>query len=126
MARTPKPSGRKRLRDKGRPLGRRRTNFRPLRPTFLIVCEGSKTEPTYFKRFRVNKEVIALDVRGLGDNTLSLVQRTCELMQVEDYAQVWCVFDRNSFPVSYGTCCISTIMTQPHRANTTAKCSPSA
>ena len=47
MARKPKPSGRKRLSDKGRPLGRRRVNMRPLRPRFLIVCEGSKTEPSY-------------------------------------------------------------------------------
>jgi len=98
MARKPKPSGRKRLPDKGRPLGRRRVNVRPLRPRFLIVCEGSKTEPNYFRRFRVNTEVVDLEVIGLGDNTLSLVQRTCELMRQDDYAQVWCVFDRDSFP----------------------------
>jgi len=98
MARKPKPSGRKRLPDKGRPLGRRRVNVRPLRPRFLIVCEGSKTEPNYFRRFRANTEVVDLEVIGLGDNTLSLVQRTCELMRQDDYAQVWCVFDRDSFP----------------------------
>jgi len=98
MARKPKPSGRKRLPDKGRPLGSRQVNVRPLRPRFLIVCEGSKTEPNYFRRFRANTEVVDLEVIGLGDNTLSLVQRTCELMRQDDYAQVWCVFDRDSFP----------------------------
>ncbi len=98
MARKPKPSGRKRLPDKGRPLGRRQVDVRPPRPRFLIVCEGSKTEPNYFRRFRINRDVVDLEVKGLGDHTLSLVQRTCELMQQDDYAQVWCVFDRDSFP----------------------------
>ncbi len=97
MARTPKPSGQK-LPKKGKPLRGRRTNFRPIRPKFLIVCEGSKTEPNYFKRFPVNKTVLELDVRGLGDNTLSLVQRTYDLIQEDNYTQVWCVFDRDSFP----------------------------
>lgn len=94
MPRTPKPSGRK-LSDKGCSLSRRTVNTRLLRPKFLIVCEGEKTEPNYFKCFRVNKDVIALCVQGLGDNTLSLVERTCELMQQERYAQVWCVLDRD-------------------------------
>jgi len=62
------------------------------------VCEGSRTEPNYFQRFRVNTEVVDLDVVGLGNHTLSLVQCTCELMRQDNYAQVWCVFDRDSFP----------------------------
>lgn len=98
MARKSKPSGRKRLPDKGRPLERRQFNVRPPRPRFLIVCEGSKTEPNYFWHFRINIDVVDLDVIGLGDHTLSLVQRTCELMRQDDYTQVWCVFDRDSFP----------------------------
>lgn len=94
MARKPKPSGQ----DYGRQLCERRVDERLTRRKFLIVCEGAKTEPNYFKRFPVNKEVITLDVRGLGDHTLSLVERTCELMQEDVYEQVWCVLDRDSFP----------------------------
>ena len=97
MARRPKPSGRK-LPDKGKRLGRRRVNTRPLRTTFLIVCEGRKTEPNYFRRFRVKADVIELKVVGLGDNTRHLVEQTCELMDEASYSQVWCVFDRDSFP----------------------------
>lgn len=63
---------------------------------FLIVCEGEKTEPNYFRSFRVPREVI--DVRGLGDNTVRIVERAVELMAEEHYDQVWCVFDRDSFP----------------------------
>lgn len=96
MARQPKPSGRK-LPDKGQRLAGRAVNTRPMRPRFLIVCEGKQAEPNYFRRFRVNATVIDLQVIGLGNNTLSLVERTCELMREDDYAQVWCVFDRDSF-----------------------------
>ena len=95
MARRRKPSG---LPDKGRRLGSRAVNTRPLRLRFLIVCEGGKTEPNYFRRFDVNAHVVELKVEGLGDNTVSLVQQACDRMRQEDYDRVWCVFDRDSFP----------------------------
>ena len=97
MARRPKPSGRVRLPDKGRRPSPRAVDTRPLRLRFLIACEGRKTEPNYFRRFDVNANVIELILEGLGDNTLSLVQQTCDRMRQEDYDQVWCVFDRDSF-----------------------------
>ena len=95
MARRSKPSG---LPDKGRRPGPRAVDTRPLRLRFLIACEGGKTEPNYFRRFDVNAKVVELKVEGMGDNTLSLVQQTCDLVRHEDYDQVWCVFDRDSFP----------------------------
>ena len=98
MARRPKPSGRKRLPNRGRQPSPRAIATRPLRARFLIVCEGKKTEPNYFRRFRANITVIDLQVIGLGDHTLSLVERTCDLMQRDEYDQVWCAFDRDSFP----------------------------
>jgi len=99
MARKPKPSGLTygtHRQDRNAHTGRR-----ALRPQFLIVCEGSKTEPYYFEHFRVNINVKAVEVRGLGDNTLSLVKRTCEFMQAQTYEAVWCVFDRDSFPAQH-------------------------
>jgi len=75
---------------------RRRINFREVRQRFLIVCEGEKTEPNYFRSFRVPRDVV--DVRGLGDNTLNLVKKALELRRDDDYDQVWCVFDRDDFP----------------------------
>ncbi len=75
----------------------RRVNVRELRQRFLIVCEGEKTEPNYFNSFRVPGGVI--DVRGLGQNTVRLVKRAIQLMKEDDYDQVWCVFDRDIFPV---------------------------
>ncbi|HEY0154849.1 MAG TPA: RloB family protein [Longimicrobium sp.] len=74
----------------------RSVNTRPLRQRFLIVCEGEETEPNYFRGFRLGKDVM---VAGTGYNTVSLVERARELSESGDYDQVWCVFDRDSFPV---------------------------
>lgn len=74
----------------------RAVDTRELLERFLIVCEGEKTEPNYFRSFRVPREVI--DVRGLGDNTVRVVERAIELKAEGEYDQVWCVFDRDSFP----------------------------
>jgi len=72
---------------------------REIKERFLIVCEGTKTEPIYFQSFPVPKDVI--DVRGCGRNTISLVKEAVRIIQEEDndYEQVWSVFDRDSFPV---------------------------
>lgn len=76
---------------------------RTQRKWFLIVCEGTETEPNYFKSFPVNKKVINLDIQGKGLNTKSLVEKTIELKKDGEYSadnndEVWCVFDRDSFP----------------------------
>jgi hypothetical protein len=65
---------------------------------FLIVCEGERTEPNYFRAFRVPAEV-RVKIVGEGYNTLTLVERTIELANEQPYDQVWCVFDRDSIPV---------------------------
>lgn len=74
----------------------RRVNTRETYERFLIVCEGVKTEPSYFKSFRVPRDVI--DIHGIGDNTVRIVEKAIELKSKDDYDQVWCVFDRDSFP----------------------------
>lgn len=77
----------------------RQVDTKELLETFLIVCEGEKTEPLYFKSFRVPKDVI--DVHGFGYNTVTLVEKAIELSQNEEYDQVWVVFDRDSFPAQH-------------------------
>jgi len=83
--------------------GKRKSSDRPVgqvepAETFLIVCEGERTEPNYFLAFRAAGVVCRVDVRGEGYNTLSLVRKTIEYAEEESYDQVWCVFDRDSFP----------------------------
>ncbi|MHA4987690.1 RloB family protein [Cetobacterium somerae] len=92
----------------------RKEAVRDLTPyRILIVCEGEKTEPGYFKtlkdllevKFRdlvdlkkVNlKEFIEID--GSGKNTESLVRHTLRLKGQASipFGHVWCVFDKDSF-----------------------------
>lgn len=72
---------------------------------FLIVCEGEKTEPNYFKSFKnknVTSYVCEMDIHGEGRNTLGLVKecikiRENEVAKGKNYDRVWVVFDRDSF-----------------------------
>lgn len=73
----------------------RKVDTREVKKRFLIVCEGEKTEPNYFRSFRVPKNIVEIDVQGLGENPSKLVQSAKELIKEEDYDRVWCVFDRD-------------------------------
>lgn len=82
---------------------KRRIRNRAPRDRILIVCEGECTEPLYFRAFPVNKTVVDVDISGMGANTDSLVEKAAELKNEalkngDPYNQVWCVFDRDSFP----------------------------
>lgn len=81
----------------------RREGTRFIRDRILIVCEGEKTEPNYFRKFPVDIDLVEVDVQGKGANTLSLVKdavarRDDALQKGKPYNQVWCVFDRDVFP----------------------------
>lgn len=75
----------------------RKTNIRNQIPSFLIVCEGKKTEPLYFKAFHVGG-VRNVQVKGLGESTINLVRETINLKTNKDYDQVWVVFDIDDCP----------------------------
>ncbi len=70
----------------------------------LIVCEGEKTEPAYFKKFPEKPEVFdAVDVKGIGNNTIFVVNKAIELRDKaekdeEPYIEAWAVFDKDDFP----------------------------
>lgn len=67
----------------------------------LIVCEGTKTEPNYFDAFRTFNNgtmVYDIEVKGLGDNTINVVDKAIELKGKGEYDRVWAVFDKDSFP----------------------------
>lgn len=66
------------------------------KPKILIVCEGKNTEPSYFKQFKV--ATIKLVLKGIGYNTLSLVEKAEQYQQQDDYEEVWCIFDHDPKP----------------------------
>ena len=98
--RRPEGEARRRPGDRGanyRGVRNRPVGVRQLRQRFLIVCEGAKTEPSYFQGFQVPGDIEVV-VLGLGENTDSLVESAIRLSKRDNYDQVWCVFDRDSFP----------------------------
>jgi len=82
---------------KNQPLRRKSRNRGKPGKSFLIVCEGEKTEPNYFKSFKLSSATIK--VVGYGMNTRSLVEKALEIAKGDDekFDEVWCVFDRDSF-----------------------------
>ena len=79
---------------------KRKTNFRPVKETFLIVCEGLNTEPEYFNAFRLTSAKVKTVGEGLG--TMSLVREAISLREVERrkgrvYNHCWVVFDKDDY-----------------------------
>lgn len=68
---------------------------------FLIVCEGEKTEPNYFRAFpkKVGKIIYDINFDGGGISTIKVVEKAIELRNnsKQKYDRVWAVFDRDSF-----------------------------
>jgi hypothetical protein len=72
----------------------RKINFREKLPRILIVCEGEKTEPLYFKGFKITS--VRLEVEPAGAVHYSVVERAKQMREIDpDYDEVWCVFDRD-------------------------------
>ncbi len=95
-------------------MSRRKRKFRTREPApdlILIICEGEKTEPLYFKKFPITAKQVQRVVIGTGRNTLSLVRLVeQEIEKAKEKYQnewdiklknkniiVWCVFDKDSF-----------------------------
>lgn len=84
---------------------RRRENVRPKLVRFLIVCEGSKTEPQYFEAL-INKHVSTVrevHIQGEGMGTVALVDQaqairlSLERSNSMKFDRVWVVFDKDDF-----------------------------
>jgi RloB-like protein len=71
---------------------------------YLIVCEGTKTEPNYFRELlddlRVNPQIVRID-RNQGTSPDRVVRHALSLYEQDaisgdSYDAVYCVFDRDS------------------------------
>lgn len=74
----------------------RKVSVKEPRRRFLIVCEGEKTEPNYFRGFRVPGDVV-VDIHSGAGVHISVVREAINIRDSvgADYDQVWCVFDRD-------------------------------
>lgn len=72
---------------------------------FLIVCEGTKTEPNYFRAFEniLPRYSLDIEVVGTAKNTLQVIDETISRRNnsQKKYDSVWAVFDKDSFPADH-------------------------
>lgn len=84
---------------------KRQENVRERRVRFLIVCEGTRTEPHYFEALIENhtSTVREVTIEGEGRATVALVDRTVEIKRELErrnsmkFDRVWAVFDKDDF-----------------------------
>lgn len=84
---------------------KRKENVREKLVRFLIVCEGTKTEPHYFEALINNyiSTVREVTIEGEGRATVALVDRTqkikteLERKNAMSFDRVWVVFDKDDF-----------------------------
>lgn len=83
----------------------RKIDTRSKRVRFLIICEGEKTEPNYFKALIADQSSVVREVyiEGEGCATIALVNRALEIkkeLEKEngfEFDRVWVVFDKDDF-----------------------------
>ena len=88
-------------RKRGEPVFERQAPVDNRNKSFLIICEGKNTEPSYFDQFKLSTATIK--TVGIGDNTFSLVQKAIKIRIAEEekdiyYDSVWCIFDADPKP----------------------------
>lgn len=73
----------RRERKEAKAAKKRKENVREKLVRFLIVCEGTKTEPHYFEALIKNyiSTVREVTIEGKGRATVALVDRTLEIRQ---------------------------------------------
>lgn len=81
---------------------RRRRALRDSCDRVLIVCEGERTEPSYFEDLRDHYKLstVNVQIKGFGKDPRALVQeaedlQASEVKVGENYDQIYCVFDKD-------------------------------
>lgn len=89
--------------------GKRAVGTRDLKRRILVICEGTATEPNYFKvcKTHFRATLRELKVRGLGKAPSTLVHKAKGIRLQEEaktggvFDEVWCVFDRDDFGANF-------------------------
>ena len=70
----------------------RKEGSRDLIYSYLIVCEGTKSEPNYLSHFVSRRSKVI----GADRSTMKLVEETLQRRDLGSYDQVWIVFDKDN------------------------------
>ena len=93
---------------KGKQKLKRKTNQRKSYDRILIVCEGTKTEPAYFKQIKQEQRLASTNLKvlpGRGTSPLQVVEHAEKLFKegflgqnipMGNFDRVYAVFDRDS------------------------------
>lgn len=75
----------------------RKSAYRQVERTLILFCEGTKTEPNYFKKFPVLSARV--HTVGTAHNTMSLIEYGENYLAEHkgEYDEIWFVFDKDSF-----------------------------
>lgn len=80
---------------------KRKVAVRPVSVSFLIVCEGTRTEPNYFRALIKDRysAICEVTIEGEGRGTVSLIRQAIAIRDRSDkeFDRVWAVFDKDSF-----------------------------
>lgn len=79
----------------------RKSGIRNVKQSFLIITEGTNTEPEYFNAFRLTSATVR--ALGQGMSTVSLVRKALKIHEGfksrgKSFDQLWVVFDKNDNP----------------------------
>lgn len=80
---------------------KRKINHREVNEVILLVCEGEKTEPTYFKhwkkKFHQARKNLVIDIRdskdSKGTHPSNLIDFAIQEIKSNAYSKVICIFD---------------------------------
>lgn len=71
---------------------------------YLIICEGTKTEPNYFNEIKEkmsdnNKNKITIEIVGIGKGTTNLLEYAKKKVQKSTnyISNVWLIYDKDDF-----------------------------
>lgn len=90
-----------------RKKSRKLEHLEPASEKFYIFCEGTQTEPLYFRGFEnaiksnaIYKNLVHVHVEGVGAETLRVIYAAEEYVKIHkiENANIWCVYDKDSFP----------------------------
>lgn len=80
---------------------KRKVDTRNVAVSFLIVCEGTRTEPNYFEALIKNRysDVREVRIEGGGKGTVSLIRDAMNIRDKseKEFDRVWAVFDKDDF-----------------------------
>lgn len=90
----------------------RKVGTRKPKRTFYLICEGSRTEPDYFRALKrtIKDSLVEIEIAGGVGVPMTIAKAACELAKrkglkgsrrnlssFESKDEVWAVFDRDSF-----------------------------